>query len=194
MFKPTSLVVAALIGGSLLSPSTLRRDPHLLRRLQHLEEWRAIADARIHALEGFGKVESRPSATMAPASTAERVLSVLVTNKRFDPSDIHGMKFEDNIWWDAEYTATGLKKTARSIKGRLKFCDLFGDTQFEIRVTIDDPIKPDEKLNVQGIGVTYNQFLPRHNWLRSTELEKMTFRFQVETVLYEDNSTERFGS
>ena len=76
----------------------------------------------------------------------------------------------------------------------LKFCDLFGDPQFQVRVTIDDPIEPNGELKSEGVGIKYNQFLQPHTWLRSTDLDDMTFRFEVQTVLYKDGTTERFGS
>lgn len=190
MLKLTSLAIAAVVGASAL---VVPQEANLPKRVQELEQWKATADARIQALEGMLKAEGKPAAS-APADAAERVLTVTITNKRFDPSNARGGKFEDNIWWDAEYTAAGLQRPARSIKGVLKFCDLFGDPRFQVRVTIDDPIKPEGKLKVEGVGIEYNQFLDQHKWLLSTELSNMTFKFEVETVLYEDGTAERFGS
>jgi hypothetical protein len=190
MLKSASLAIATVLGASaLVAP----QDANLPKRVQELEQWKATADARIQTLEGMLKAEGKPAAS-APADAAARVLTVVVSNKRFDPSNARSGKYEDNIWWDAEYTATGLSKPARSIKGVLKFCDLFGDPRFQVRVTIDDPIKPNAKANAQGVGIEYNQFLDTHKWLRSTELSNMTFKFDVETVLYEDGTSERFGS
>ncbi len=37
---------------------------------------------------------------------------VVPNNKRFDPSNARAGKYEDSIWWDAEYTAAGLQKPA----------------------------------------------------------------------------------
>ena len=39
---------------------------------------------------------------------------VVPNNKRFDPSNARAGKYKDSIWWDAEYTAAGLQKPARS--------------------------------------------------------------------------------
>jgi hypothetical protein len=193
MLKPASLLLTAILGASTLLPATSQQDIALSKRVQELEQWRATADARIQALEGLLKAKGQPAAA-APSNAAARVLSVTILNKRFDPSNPGSRKYEDNIWWDAEYTATGLAKPARSIKGVLKFCDLFGDPRFQVRVTLDDPIAPKAKVSVQGVGIQYNQFLDTHKWLRSTELSNMTFTFEAETVLYEDGTSERFGS
>ncbi len=137
------------------------------------------------------------SISSSPIDAAEAILTVDVTSKRFDPARTDGdpktWKFEDNIWWDATYTAVGLEKDARSIKGVLKFCDLFGEPQFQVRVTIDDPISPEGVVSSKGIGIEYNQFDSTHKWLRSTSLDDMTVRFQVDTILYTDKTTEKFG-
>jgi len=69
---------------------------------------------------------------------------------------------------------------------------LESDPQFQVRVTLDDQIAPDGILKVDGVGIRYNQFDASHKWLLTTELEDMTVRFQVETILYVDGSTERF--
>lgn len=192
MLKPASLVVATVLGAATLTTSPTPEDTALPKRVRELEEWKAAADARIQALETRQKVESMPASAPSRAAPA-RVVAVVVSNKRFDPSDVHASKFEDNIWWDATYTATGLSKPARSIKGVLQFCDLFGDPRFQVRVTIDDPVKPNGTIAATGVGIQYNQFLDTHKWLRATELNNMTFKFEVETVLYEDGTSERFG-
>lgn len=190
MLKLTSLAVAAVVGASALVPP---QEANLPKRVQELEQWKATADARIQALEDLLKAEGKPAAS-APANAAERVLAVVITDKQFNPSNPRAGTYEDSIYWNADYTATGLQKPARSIKGVLKFCDLFGDPQFQVRVTIDDPIEPAGKLKSEGVGIKYNQFLQPHTWLRSTDLDDMTFRFEVQTVLYQDGTTERFGS
>lgn len=175
-----------------MTPDAPLQDRSLSQRLQDLEQWKVTAEARIKSLESLFKIHGDRVA-VAPISDPAKLLTVVVSNKRFDPSDSNMEKFEDNVWWDAEYTASGLQKPARSIKGVLCFCDLFGDPQFQVRVTIDDPMKPRGAIRVRGVGIEYNQFLDPHKWLRSTELANMTFRFDVDTVLYEDGTTERFG-
>jgi len=195
MLKVPSFLAIALLGTLALPAS---QEPGGLQdRVAKLEEWKTTAETRIQALEKVLKAEGKPS-SLSPVEAAERVLTVEVTNKRFDPSrtgsDPSRWKLEDNIWWDATYTAVTLERPARSIKGVLKFCDLFGDPQFQVRVTLDDAIEPKGKLKVDGVGIKYNQFDASHKWLRSTELEDMTVRFEVQSILYKDGTTERFGS
>lgn len=191
MFKIPAFVAIGLLGAFALPA---QQEPDALQdRVTELEQWKATAENRIRALEKVLKAEGKPS-SVSPIEAAERVLTVRVTNKRFDPADWSRQKYEDNIWWDATYTARTLEKPARSIKGVLKFCDLFGDPQFQVRVTLDDPIEPKGKITVEDVGIEYNQFIDSHNWLNSTKLNDMTIRFEVQAILYKDGSTERFGS
>ena len=168
-----------------------QRDDSLASRVRDLEEWRAKLEPRIQALEALLKPAAGP-ASATDASSSERVLSVVVSNKRWDPANVDLNKFEDNIWWDAVYTGAQLQRSARSIKGILCFCDLFGDPRFQVQVTIDDPIKPSGTVYTRGVGIVFNQFLDDHKWLLATELRNMTFKFRAGTVLYDDGTAERF--
>ncbi len=118
-------------------------------------------------------------------------ITVTVTNKRFQDSDPSNGTYEDNIWWDASYTSK-LKKTARSLKGVLQFCDLFGEPKFQLLVTIDDPVAPQASITTRGVGFTYNQFMGTHNWMRATKLKDMTFKFKLTHALYSDGTVEKF--
>ena len=83
MLKPASLAIAAVIGASAwMAP----QESNLPKRVQELEQWKATADARIQALEGMLKAEGKPAAS-APADAAERVLTVVISDKQFNPSN-----------------------------------------------------------------------------------------------------------
>lgn len=189
-----NLILILAVTSTALAPKINDQDDKLEERVQKLEAWKSTAESRIDALEKSAKPRGSV-ATDSPLEKAERVILVEVKNKRWDPSNISGRnsKFEDNIWWDATYTGRGLAKDARSIKGVLKFCDLFGDPQFQIRVTIDEPIKAGGVITTESVGMEYNQFLADHQWLRATKLKDMTFKFQVTNILYKDKTVERFG-
>jgi hypothetical protein len=66
--------------------------------------------------------------------------------ERFDKAD-----YQENIWLDVEWNPIKLKKPARSIKGILMFCDLFGDMKFRISTTINNQLKPGEIYTEKGI-------------------------------------------
>jgi len=164
-------------------------------RLDALETWKADTESRLSALESrvMGSSDPTQGSSTPASSKGTGVLEVVVRNKRFSPSNARAGQYQDYLWWDAEYTAKGLGRTARSIKGILSFCDLFGDPKFQVRVTLNDPLSPGGIVNNTGVGIDYNQFNDSHVWLRSTELENMTFSFKAESVLYADGSTESFG-
>ncbi len=70
--------------------------------------------------------------------------------------------------------------------------DLFGEPQFRIRTTIDTPLDPGKKFKQSGIGFKYNKFTQEHQWVRSTDLSNMTFRFEAQEILYQDGKVEKF--
>lgn len=137
---------------------------------------------------GAGRSGDRPEGKAAE-DLVEPLIGVTVTNKRFQASDVRAGRFQDFIWFDATYVSR-FEKMTRSIKGTLQFCDLFGDPQFQIRVTIDDPIAPDKEVTTTGVGFEYNQFMDQHNWMRTTALADMTFQFKLDAVLFADGTRE----
>lgn len=189
MMKPASLTLVAALGiSSWMTP----QESSLADRVHELEQWKQTAETRISNLESAVQGRKRDPAP-APADSTEAILTVAIIGKRFKAANPRAGTYQDSIWWDAEYTANQLEKPARSIKGVLEFCDLFGDPQFQVRVTLDDPIEPNGTITQEGVGINYNQFLEDHRWLRTTALDDMSFRFEVRSVLYEDGTVGRFG-
>lgn len=134
--------------------------------------------------ESTGSVSARDS---RPSDIAREILEVELLNKRFAEQD-----YEEYIWFDVQYTASGLDKSARAVKGRLHFTDLFGETQLTVRWTIEDPLDPGQQTVERGVGFEYNQFLDGHKWMRATEVKNMAAVFEVESILYEDGSQRNF--
>jgi hypothetical protein len=130
-------------------------------------------------------VQTQPTEkTILPA---EEIIAIKILNKRVEKA-----KYEENIWFDIEWTPIKLKKPARSIKGAIEFCDLFGEVHFRIGKTINNPLKPGESIMEKGIGFEYNQFKNEHIWVRQTDLKDMTFKFRVTNILYEDGEREEY--
>ena len=151
-------------------------------------------EKRIAVLEAFltqSQASSDNSAVASGGATAQSspnsLLGVMVTNKRFQPSDSSAGRYDDYIWYDVIYSSR-FDKNTRSIKGIMQFCDLFGEPHFQIRTTIDDPIAPHGTHTSKGVGFDYNQFTDSHQWMRATDLSDMTFKFTVEAVLFADGT------
>jgi hypothetical protein len=156
-----------------------------------MEQERIIAKYGLSYKTANSKNDASPSSQAQPKQNAvlpaEEIITIKITNKRYDKGD-----YKEYIWFDVEWMPVKLKKPARSVKGILEFCDLFGDVKYKIGKTINLSLKPGEPLTERGIGFDYNQFIDAHIWIRSTDLKDMTFKFQVTNILYEDGEREDY--
>ena len=107
------------------------------------------------------------------------LIKPVLTNKRFQKSDFSKGVYEDAIWFDINWDTSKLKRKTRAIKGILVLGDIFGEPQFRINMTINDPLTPGKNYTQQGIGFDCNQFTESQKWVRFTELKDMTFAFEV---------------
>lgn len=166
------------------------RSAEIEKRVTQLESWRVTVEDRLASLES--RAEETPG---VGEGRAERLLAVTVKNKRFDRNgseDERPGRKTPTIWWDAVYEPYELKSDTRSVQGVLQFCDLFGDPQFECRVTINEPIRVSSKYEAPTGGIEFDSDERAHQWLLSTKLKDMTFRFRVTRVLYMDGKREVF--
>lgn len=136
-----------------------------------------------------GEATSREASpiTAEPGETRAKIIEVRLLRKRFAEQD-----YQDYIWLDVEYTAAGIDKPTRAIKGTLALTDLFGEPRLRIGWTIDDSLSPGATAIERGVGFEYNQFTSEHTWARSTELDNMKAIFLVESILYQDGSRTDF--
>jgi len=123
---------------------------------------------------------------------SSEIIQPIVTNKRFQSSDVSIGIYESAIWWDIKYKAVKLKKPTRAIKGILKFYDLFGELKFPINVTINEELFPNKEIFQQGIGFNYNQFMDTHKWMKNESLKNMKITLDVRTIIYKDGTIENF--
>jgi len=137
--------------------------------------------------EGSIAASPKKSEGQQELTEGESIVLPTVANKRFEK-----LKYQDYILFDVEWRAASLEKAARSIKGVLMFCDLFGDVKFPINVTIDDALEPSGSITQKAIGFQYNQFREEHSWIRNTNLENMSIRFKVTNILYQDGTRRDF--
>lgn len=70
--------------------------------------------------------------------------------------------------------------------------DIFEEPRFRIRYTINDSYSPGNIYTETGRGFDYNQFKDSHKWVLNTDLEDMTFRFEVIDIIYQDGTRESF--
>ena len=141
----------------------------------------------------FGDSATRSVSAGAPASApepadssstgnfADEIVQTTLTSKRFAKQS-----YQDFIFFDLEHRATGLDQPARAVKGVLELQDLFGDTQFRVTWSIDEPLTPNGIVIERGVGFKYNQFMDDHSWVRQTDLPNMRAKFVVRSILYLD--------
>lgn len=116
------------------------------------------------------------------------LVALSISKKRFDRGD-----YEEHIWFDCVYTLSQSSKPTRALKGTIEFCDLFGDVKFRLQVTINDPMTPGKPLSNPGIGFTFNQFVPEHQWMLTTDLSNMKCNFVASNAIYNDGTSEAFA-
>ena len=130
---------------------------------------------------------SAPVAGDSREELREQILDVTLLRKQYAKKD-----YQDYVFFDVAFSAKGLDKPARAIKGLLRFTDLFGEQKFGLKWTIEKPIAPGATYTEKGSGFKYNQFVDSHQWVRSTEKENMKVKFRVDIILYEDGTTRTF--
>jgi hypothetical protein len=133
------------------------------------------------------KTVSAPVAGDSREELREQILDVTLLRKHFAKQD-----YQDYVFFDVAFSAKGLDKPARAIKGLLRFTDLFGEQKFGLKWTIEKPIAPGAIYTEKGSGFKYNQFIDSHQWVQSTEKENMKVKFRVDSILYEDGTTRTF--
>lgn len=124
-------------------------------------------------------------------SRPEGILSFTLTRKRYRPSDYQRGIHQDSMMFDAEWDTSKLPKPARAVKGVMIFADLFGESQFMIKTTIDKPMTPNKKFVQTDIGFDFNNFKSDHQWVRATDISNMTFKFELAEVIYSDGTREK---
>jgi hypothetical protein len=130
---------------------------------------------------------SPPASLDVPAEVGAGLVAVKLLSKRFAEED-----YQEFIWFNIEFTAEGLDKPLRAIKGVLNLQDLFGEPRMRLNWTLTKPVNPGEAVVERGMGFKYNQFLDSHQWVLATDIRDMTASFTVKNILYEDGSRRDF--
>ncbi len=155
------------------------------------EQRLAELERRVAILEAMNQPAGGKA--IAPKAPTTGLITVDVRNKQYAPENTALGKYEEHIWFDCYYTLSLDSKPTRAVKGRLEFCDLFGEVKFALNTTLNAPLYPGKVTSHEGIGFTYNQFMNEHQWMLVTELKDMTINFKVLNVIFSDGSSEAFA-
>lgn len=159
-------------------------------RFRELEERVATLEAN-SGLGTSSKAEAKVLKDPTPADQPDdgrSLVTMKVDLKRFVPGE-YG---DDRIDLDMTLTLSPDSEPTRAVKGHLVFTDIFGDPQFRIGYTLNDPLSPDVPIKVKEIGFKFNQFLSEHTWMLGTELSDMKYYFDVKSVIHQDGTTQNF--
>lgn len=131
-------------------------------------------------------VSKEASAKSKPLS--DTILSVDLLNKRYQ-EEKYG---RGGVYFDLKFTAVGLDKPVRAIKGTLHITDLFDESIVGIKWNLNEPMSPGATHSENGVGFDYNRFMNNHQRVRDTESADLRARFRVESILYEDGTRRDF--
>ena len=126
------------------------------------------------------------SSERASKSIAESVITADLQGKKFVKGYLGEVDGFESL--RLKFTAVGLDKPARSIKGVLHFNDLFGDPQFSMGWTIKKPLNPGQSYVEKAYGFNWNSYSPEMQWVRNNKLEDMKTSLEVESILYTDGT------
>jgi hypothetical protein len=146
--------------------------------------WPAVTPAML-SKSGSSSEAKHPSTSSSAASRS--VVEVTMSNKKHQK-----VGYQEFVSFDLVWRATGLKQTARAIKGTLIFADLFGEPKFRLGAQLTDQLEPHGERTQTGSGFDFNQFRNEHQWVATTDLNDMRVWFETSDVLYLDGTTEKF--
>lgn len=179
MRSALSLLLLALTSLPLLAESLEERVTRLEKELSDLRS--KVEDLRRSS-------SAQPSAPKPVHPVANRGrLALAVSNKIFQDIDVRRGAMGAGVYWDSEYTSH-FDRPIRAVKGKLVITDLFDEVKLTIGWTIDSPMQPGQTISEMGKGISYNQFMATHQWLKTTKLEDMKMRFEAEQVILEDGT------
>lgn len=182
----TAAVAVLGIGFTLQQPQQPQQGPDLAARVADLEK-------RVTVLEKANEAPVGVPAAAKPTQAGEFLVPVTLMNKEYRAADpVNRGTWEDVVTWDARYDFSKLPKSARAIKGILEFTDLFGESKFMLKSTINEPVAKGGEHTSKGTGFRYNQFSAPEQWVRATDVKDMRVVFRVQQVIYADAEQAEF--
>jgi hypothetical protein len=128
-----------------------------------------------------------PAGESAGPQVEDSIVTVKLAKKNLTKNG-----YEDFVRTDLVFTASGLDKPARAIKGILSFRDLFGEQRMALRWTIDDPLAPGQTIATSGSGFEYNQFMNDQQWVVTTATKDIATTYRVTSIIYQDGTRKDF--
>lgn len=113
-----------------------------------------------------------------------------ITNKDFYEADWRSGSYQDQILMGFKFS-NETEKDMRGFEGVLTFYDIFDNKISATKISYDEGL-PMRESKVWEAGMNYNQFMDEDVKLKNTELKNLKYRWEVETIIYADDSRETF--
>ncbi|MDD3488113.1 MAG: hypothetical protein PHH35_02055 [Candidatus Pacebacteria bacterium] len=114
-----------------------------------------------------------------------------ITKKGFHEADYMSGDYQDKITMDLKFT-NKTDKNIRGVQGVLTFYDIFDNKIKAVNVGYDQVISANGSNTWLNVGTDYNQFIDKDVKLKNTELQNLQYKWEVNTIIYEDGSKETF--
>jgi hypothetical protein len=125
-----------------------------------------------------------------PEKKRQAPFSVSLEKKGFMESNYRAGIPSDAITFTVAFNnLTG--KNIRAFDGQLTFTDLLDNKVLGASLAINDPVSAGTVIKWDG-QLDFNQFIDRHQRLRSAEKENLKIVFEAKKILFEDGSVEEY--
>ena len=125
-----------------------------------------------------------------PEKKRQAPFSVSLIKKGFMESNYQAGIPSDAVTFTVAFT----NKTGRNIRafdGYLTFTDLLDNKILGASLAINDPVSSDSVMQWSG-QLNFNQFIDRHQRLKSAEYENVKIAFEIKKILFDDGSVEEY--
>lgn len=133
----------------------------------------------------FQEKNNEPERKVSFDNPLAKKVTFEITNKGFISED-----FQDSNTFTFKFTNT-TNKDIEGVKGTIEFNDLFGDRIKGVSLSYDEGIKAGES-KLYRASVDYNQFMEDDVLLRQTELSKLKYKWDINTIVYTDGTQDVF--
>jgi hypothetical protein len=140
------------------------------------EQEQAKQEAEAKALAAKVKAEKE-----ALAAEIQETLTVALVNKGVSKGD-----FSENITAEFAYENKGTKDI-EGFKGVAEFYNMFGDKIYSVNLAYEKGLPVGKSITWKG-SMHYNQFMNEDQKFRDTPMEKLTFTFVPEMIVFSDGT------
>ncbi len=128
-----------------------------------------------------------PTTTTVQGDESEIPIQISLVKKDFSEGRI-----EDRITLEFLFQSS-LAKDVRAFTGVVVFQDLFERDIMRVNLTVEDGLTAGGTATWEG-AIDYNQFMDRHQRLRTVDQADLITKFELQAVIFTDGTRRSFGS